>query len=73
MLGKLYGLTQDQIDKLQGTGKYKSSGGGGGSSYSNRTPQKEAANNNQISGPAIGAITGGIEGSILSVLYDRSK
>ena len=73
VLGKLYGLTQDQIDKLQGTGKYKSSGGGGGSSYSNRTPQKEAANNNQISGPAIGAITGGIEGSILSALYDRSK
>lgn len=72
VLGKLYGLTQDQIDKLQGTGKYKPSGGGG-SSYSNRTPQKETVNNNQISGPAIGAITGGIEGSILSALYDRSK
>ena len=29
ILGKLYGLTQDQIDRLQGTGKYakKSSGG----------------------------------------------
>lgn len=29
VLGKLYGLTQDQIDRLQGTGKYKKSSGGG--------------------------------------------
>lgn len=29
VLGKLYGLTQDQIDRLQGTGKYGHSGGGG--------------------------------------------
>lgn len=35
VLGKLYGLTQDQIDRIQGTGAYaprSSSGGGGGSS-----------------------------------------
>lgn len=34
VLGKLYGLTQDQIDRIQGTGKYapKRSSGGGGSS-----------------------------------------
>ena len=37
VLGKLYGLTQDQIDRLQGTGTYapkeepKGTGGGGGS------------------------------------------
>lgn len=30
VLGKLYGLTQDQIDRLQGTGKYAVGGGGGG-------------------------------------------
>ena len=32
VLGKLYGLTQDQIDRLQGTGRYApvSYGGGGG-------------------------------------------
>lgn len=29
VLGKLYGLNQDQIDRLQGTGKYGHSGGGG--------------------------------------------
>ena len=29
VLGKLYGLTQDQIDRIQGTGAYASSGGGG--------------------------------------------
>lgn len=28
LLGLLYGLTPDQIDRLQGTGKYRSSGGG---------------------------------------------
>jgi hypothetical protein len=44
VLGKLYGLTQDQIDRIQGTGKYKKSsavdwydttreGGGGGNPY----------------------------------------
>ena len=38
VLGKLYGLTQDQIDRIQGTGKYApvyygggDSGGSGGS------------------------------------------
>lgn len=29
ILGKLYGLTQDQIDRLQGTGKYAKKSGGG--------------------------------------------
>jgi hypothetical protein len=29
VLGKLYGLTQDQIDRIQGTGAYAPSGGGG--------------------------------------------
>ena len=37
VLGKLYGLTQDQIDRIQGTGRYAPQpvyyGGGGGSSY----------------------------------------
>ena len=42
MLGKLYGLTQDQIDRIQGTGKYAPVlyyGGdyGGGHSGSGRT------------------------------------
>lgn len=35
VLGKLYGLTQDQVDRLQGTGRYApviSYGGGGGNS-----------------------------------------
>lgn len=41
-LGKLYGLTQDQIDRLQGTGKYKksSSGGGGGTSKEDSSTSK---------------------------------
>ena len=30
VLGKLYGLTQDQIDRIQGTGAYAPSSGGGG-------------------------------------------
>lgn len=37
VLGKLYGLTQDQIDRIQGTGRYAPQpvyyGGGGGGSY----------------------------------------
>lgn len=44
VLGKLYGLTQDQIDRLQGTGKYGHSGGGGeddSGSGVRRTPQNE--------------------------------
>jgi len=36
ILGKLYGLTKDQIDRLQGTGAYAWSGGDGG--YSSGSP-----------------------------------
>lgn len=45
VLGKLYGLTQDQIDRIQGTGKYapKRSSGGGESSKSGTRPNYEAA------------------------------
>lgn len=40
ILGKLYGWTQDQIDRVQGTGKYapKRSSGGGSSGGSSRSP-----------------------------------
>lgn len=38
VLGKLYGLTQDQIDRIQGTGAYAPSGGGGGGSGDSRNP-----------------------------------
>lgn len=57
VLGKLYGLTQDQIDRIQGTGKYAPvvSGGGGSSRsyggndsgdkyYGGRDGQKDWAN-----------------------------
>ena len=48
VLGKLYGLTQDQIDRLQGTGAYapkeetKGSGGGGGGEGSGKTTLSSA-------------------------------
>ena len=41
VLGKLYGLTQDQIDRIQGTGAYAPRGGGGddgGSTGGTRNP-----------------------------------
>ena len=42
ILGKLYGLTQDQIDRIQGTGAYASSGGG--EDYSGgRSPRRNIA------------------------------
>lgn len=43
VLGKLYGLTQDQIDRIQGTGKYapRSSGGGDDDGGSTGTPKKK--------------------------------
>ena len=50
VLGKLYGLTQDQIDKLQGTGKYKSSGGGGGSSSGGSSSRGSSNSGNKTSG-----------------------
>lgn len=45
VLGKLYGLTQDQIDRIQGTGAYapRSSGGGGSSSGSGLTKEQKMA------------------------------
>lgn len=44
VLGKLYGLTQDQIDRIQGTGAYAPrSSGGGESSKSGTRPNYEAA------------------------------
>lgn len=45
VLGKLYGLTQDQIDRIQGTGAYAPDGGGGddgGSSGGYRRDYKDA-------------------------------
>lgn len=43
VLGKLYGLTQDQIDRLQGTGAYapSSGGGSGGSRRGGRGGEEE--------------------------------
>ena len=49
VLGKLYGLTQDQIDRIQGTGAYAPRGGGGdysggGGDYSGgRSPGRNIA------------------------------
>lgn len=45
ILGKLYGWTQDQIDRVQGTGAYapRSSGGGGSSSGSGPTKKQKMA------------------------------
>lgn len=43
VLGQLYGLTRDQIDRLQGTGKYRKRDAGGGSSStgSKKNPPKD--------------------------------
>ena len=56
VLGKLYGLTKDQIDRLQGTGKYRKrhSGGSGGSSGSSGSGGNDSNNPDWIYVPGYG-------------------